>query len=564
MRNSKVKKQYFYIAYLLIAWLIAASCANIVTPTGGARDLTAPVVTESTPVINSKNFQGNTIKITFDEFVKLTNASSQVIISPFTLEQPEIKVRGHSVVVDFKDTLKGNTTYSVAFGNSISDITENNILSDYRFVFSTGPLIDTLMIKGVLKDAFTQKAESDIYVMLYDTYSDSVPLKEVPLYVARTAEDGSFHFTNIPYNKYKVFALKDVNSDFLFDQPNEKIAFLDTLIIPEVVDTLKDSVYRKKTIINLNLFEQAPATQRLMKAYPSMYGRISLIFRKPLGTFNLREVNKMGSGYKAEINKTKDTLTLWMNNPDDDSLYLEITDNNVIVDTAEVELIKKGVKTNVRSGGIILALNMKHNATSKSSYDYMKPVNIEFSNPIVEYDLNKVFLIEESDTLTPPVTFDYTGISENDTILRKFIVDYKWKEGTKYSLILLPAAFRDIFSLPNDTLRIDFKTAELKDYGNIALKIDPGKTTDNLIVQIVNENEVVTEEKIFVRQGTIKFEYLRPGNYRIKVIKDDNKNGIWDTGNYLKNQQPEKVFYNPSTITVKANWDMELDWSLDN
>ncbi|HNW99252.1 MAG TPA: Ig-like domain-containing protein [Bacteroidales bacterium] len=560
-----MKKQHLYFFSLIIAWLFAASCANIVTPSGGPRDVTPPMVVNSDPKMNTKNFEGKTVKISFNEFVQLNDIAKNVIISPFTEETPDIKIRGKSVVVEFNDSLKSNTTYSVGFGNAIADITEKNILSNYRFVFSTGQNIDTLVIKGVVKNAFTQIPESDVFVMLYTQYEDSVPLKKTPYYLAKTEADGSFYFSSVHDNSFKIFALKDVNSDYLFDQPNEKIAFLDTLIKPEVIDTTKDSISQyKNTVFNLNLFEEAPSVQRLLKASAIMYGKINLIFRKPLENYSLNEIIKKGSGYKVESNKTKDTLTLWMNNPEDDSLIIEVIDNKTILDTAEIGLMKKKTKTSGRGGGI-LPLHLKPNVSGNSSFDYYKPITIEFSNPIVKHDFNKIIFTENNkDTITPVIFFDSSNISTSDIILRKIKIDYKWKEGTNYSLFIPPATFRDMFDLPNDTLKINFKTTENRDYGNIILQIHPKNINDHLLIQVVNEKDVAMDEKSIVGEGTIKFNFLKPGNYKIKVIVDTNNNGKWDTGNYLEKIQPEKVYYNPNSIQVKANWDMELEWNVEN
>jgi hypothetical protein len=547
----------------LSAWLVAASCANIVTPTGGIKDVIPPAVLESSPETGAKNYNGKNIKITFDEFVKLTDVATQVIISPFSLEQPDIKVKGKSVVVSFNDTLKSNTTYSIAFGDAISDITENNILSAYHFVFSTGSVIDSLSIKGVVKNAFTQKVESSIYVMLYTMYDDSVPIKETPLYLARTGANGTFDFYNIPGGQYKIFALKDVNSNYLFDQPNEKIAFLESLLKPLAIDTIKDTALAKNSV-QLNLFEENAATQRMMKSYPAMYGKVNLVFRKPLETFDLNEIIKKGSGFMTEINKTKDTLSLWMKNPDDDSLFLEVRENNVILDTAEIALIKKGAKSKDKTGGSsIPTLRIKHSIANKSAYDYFKAVTIDFSDPISKYDFSKVIITENKDTVMASFRFDYSGIL-SDTIRRKLVIDYKWKEGTNYTLFIPPATFRDIFNLPNDTLKVDFKTSEQKNYGNIILNVKSENLNDHLIVQLVTESDAMIYEKFLSGSGTVKFDFVSPGSYKFKLIVDSNNNGKWDTGNYLKNIQPEKVFYDPSSIQVKANWDMNLEWSIED
>ncbi|MFA4853106.1 MAG: Ig-like domain-containing protein, partial [Bacteroidales bacterium] len=161
MRNYYKK----YLLYLTVLFL--GACANIVTPSGGAKDILPPVPLKAFPPSWSIDFKENSIKIDFNEYIKITDAASQVVVSPFMKIAPELKLRGKSVVVDFTDTLKPNTTYTVSFGNAISDITENNTLSNYRYVFSTGNIIDSLMLKGSVKNAFTLKPESGLLVMLY-------------------------------------------------------------------------------------------------------------------------------------------------------------------------------------------------------------------------------------------------------------------------------------------------------------------------------------------------------------------------------------------------------------
>jgi len=240
-----------------------------------------------------------------------------------------------------------------------------------------------------------------------------------------------------------------------------------------------------------------------------------------------------------------------------------VTENNQILDTVEIALIKKGVKTNVRSGGIILALRAKNNVTNKSSYDYFKPVTIEFSNPIASFDFSKVIIIENKDTIKPLIDFNYAVAGPGDSILRKFTINNTWKEGTNYSIRVLPAAFRDVFNLPNDTVKIDFKTAEQKDYGNVVFKITTEKKYENLLVQLVNNDDVVMAENPLQKDGTVSFNFIRPSTYKVKLIVDSNNNGKWDTGNYLKNIQPEKVFYDPTAFEIKANWDIELDWIVE-
>lgn len=545
-----------YLLYLPVLFL--GACANIVTPSGGAKDILPPIPLKAFPPSYSIDFKKNSIRIDFDEFVKITDAANQIVVSPFMKEAPEMKLKGKSVIVDFTDTLKPNTTYTVSFGDAIADITENNVLSNYRYVFSTGNVIDSLMLKGSVKNAFTLKPESGLLVMLYDHTEDSVPCKETPLYISKTNESGTFSLTNVRSGKYKIFALRDANSNYLFDQPNEKIAFMDSLVSAEPVDTAKKDSVRITLSIDLYLFEEIPSMQRLLKTYPAQYGKLVFVFRKPVQNISFKPLSKnvMDSWNLQEINTTKDTITLWMKNPDLDSLTLQISDNNMILDTAEIALIKKDAAKNRGKGdNNYKNIQLKINTSDRSAFDFYKSLTIESSTPLALAEFNKIILKENKDTVK--TTFLFT-----DSIKRIVRMDYKWKEGTAYSLFIPPGTFKDIFGISNDTTKIDFQTSALKDYGNIKMKLKSNTLNCKLIVQLVTENDVLIQEKYSTANETVKFDYVLPGNYKIKVVCDVNGNNKWDTGNYFKKILPEKIYYYPSAIKIRANWDMDQDWEI--
>jgi len=548
---------FFQKYWLCIIVLFIEACANIVTPSGGAKDVTPPKVIRSTPELNSKNFNGRYVRIDFDEFVKVTDAASQLIISPFMNEAPELKLRGKYIVMDFKDTLKPNTTYSISFGKSIADINEGNVLANYRYVFSTGNIIDSLTLKGVVKNASSLKTESGVFVMLYDNIYDSVPYKETPYYISKSDESGSFSFTNIKKGKYKIFALKDANNDFLFDQPGEMIAFSDSLVTPQPIDTARADSLLKNSSYNLSLFEETPASQKMLKAFASKYGKIILIFRKPVEDLSIIPLadNMTDSWNLQEINKTKDTLILWLKNPDVDSVFLKILDNNIIIDTAEIALIKKGTQENRGKGEVVKNVGVKTCVNNNGAFDFYRSFTLESSAPVSDYDFNKIVFKENKDTVKAVFTF-------NDSIKRNIKMEYKWKEETTYSLFIPPGTFKDIFGTLNDTVKINFKTTSARDYCNIKLSMKSSDIKCDFIVRLDNENDAIIQEKYSLSNETVQFNYVLPGNYKIKIICDSNNNKKWDTGNYLKMIQPEKVFYYPSAISAKANWDMSLDWEI--
>jgi len=306
----------FANSILLSLSIFAFSCANIVTPTGGPKDITPPKVTKSNPSDKGTNFSARTISIDFDEFVKLKDAFKQVTVSPYMKELPELKLRGKSLIVHFNDSLKENTTYTISFGNAIVDITEGNPLSNYSYSFSTGNTFDSLTFEGTVVNAYTLKPESGVYVMLYSSLYDSVPYKITPHYLALTDASGKFKLQNLRDNSYKIFAIKDADGDMLFSQPTEDIAFTDTLVKPEISDTTKIDSLRKNTQHKLFLFRELPTVQKLLKSNANAFGKAVFVFRLPVSDLKIRSLkyNLNPSDYITEYSQNRDTLTLWLKN----------------------------------------------------------------------------------------------------------------------------------------------------------------------------------------------------------------------------------------------------------
>jgi len=578
-----MNKNIFKYSVLVIVLFLGA-CASVVSPTGGPKDVTPPVVLKTIPANFSKEFKGKSVKIDFDEYVKITDANSQLLVSPFMKEIPDLKIKGRSIIMEFRDTLKPNTTYTVSFGKAIADNNEGNILLNYRYVFSTGTEIDTLVKKGIVKNAFTLKPESGICVMLYNRIYDSVPYKEVPCYISKTDESGAFTFTNVKNGKYKLFALKDGNNNFMFDQSDEKIAFSDSLVTPEPddivkvdsskknkadttkinslkknkADSTKSDSLKKNKLVHLFLFQEVPVLQKVLKTSATRYGKVVLVFRKPVESLDFFPLTKnLPSPWNLqETNDTKDTITLWLKNPDMDSLNIIISDNNKILDTARIALIKKNAKQLKNKNEEFKTIALRAAVRDNGNFDFFSSFAIKSSSPISEFDFKKIILTENKDTIKAKYSF-------GDSIKRRILIDYKWKEKTGYNLFIPPGTFKDIYNLTNDTLKMKFTTTSSSDYGNIKIAI---KTTDIIpgyIVQLVTEStDAVVRAKFSKLNESIKFDNVPPGNYKIKIIYDKNNNKKWDTGNYLQKIQPEKIIYYPSTILVKQNWDLDLDWEI--
>ncbi|MCK5170734.1 MAG: Ig-like domain-containing protein, partial [Bacteroidales bacterium] len=243
------------ICLLLISAMFFSGCAKIVAPTGGPKDEEHPLIVEIDPPDKTVNFDSKKISITFNEFIQLKDLNNNLIISPPVEEKPDIKVKGKALVIEFAEELKDSTTYNIYFGNSVQDYNEGNPIENFQYVLSTGSYIDSLSIKGQVINSFNLLPEEGVFVMLYKDSEDSVPIKQIPDYISKTNEEGYFRINNIRENQYKLFCLRDLNKNYLFDLPSEEIAYTDSLIQFELVTHIHvDTIYKADSInIALNL-----------------------------------------------------------------------------------------------------------------------------------------------------------------------------------------------------------------------------------------------------------------------------------------------------------------------
>ncbi|MDD5570564.1 MAG: Ig-like domain-containing protein [Bacteroidales bacterium] len=554
MKKARIinPRQLYVFIFLFI--LLLSSCAIIEAPKGGKKDINPPSAKKYIPANKSTNFSAKKIKIEFDEFIRLKDVTTQIIISPPLANAPDVKEKGKSVLVKFNDSLEKNTTYNISFGKSISDITENNILMNFNYIFSTGNSIDSMIIRGQIIDAFSLTTEKDVTVLLYNQNEDSLPYKKIPQYVAKTDDKGIFLFNNIKQGRYKIFALKDINNNYLYDLPEEKIGFLDTLVSPFVNDTNKTTI---KPSYNLIFFKEETGFQHIVKSSTPSYGKIMFVFYKPAGNIKLKLLKPqtdINFNY-CEINKSRDTLFYWFKNLTTDSLTIEVSDNNIILDTVDFVMPSKTQKSRTGKGSVPAAAFGHESNLSSKMLDLNKPVKINFSQPIAEFDFSKITLTEGKDSAVIP------KFSFSDTLKRKFEISYQWKENQSYKLFIPPNTFKDILDFKNDTIKSDFKTKSLKDYAKIILNITVPESGFQYILQLIDEKGNVIREDIISTSGKTTYDFLPPRKYDFRLMYDSNNNSKWSTGNYLKKLQPDKVLMY-GAFDTKANWDTEMDWKI--
>ena len=531
------------LVYILFSLIILFGCAKRGTPTGGPKDSIPPILVNASPKLNSTNFDSEEIRLTFDEWIKLDKVQDQLIISP-PLEKSSYEIKPLSgvtkkVFLNFLDSLAPETTYTINFGNSIKDNNENNPLTFFSYTFSTGETIDSLYIRGNTKDAFSQESDEFISLQLYlvdSLFKDSIVFQNKPTYISNTLDSTNYKFQNLKEGKYLLIALKDVDNNYFFDPYYDKIGFIDSLI------TLP-----RDSVIDLKLFKE----------------ETEIIWDKP----HFINSEKIGFGYygKLDLDKIKiesnipdsvnyvfikeketDTLNLWLSRNSFDSL------NFSLIETDTIKLTT--VKFDRKRDSLIDSLNI----SSKTVNVIHLKESFKISSNI---PLNKIedslITIRDIDSLIIPFT---TSINER---LDEIDIDFEVSPSDDYSIFIKPRAIKDIRGTENDTLQFNVVSQTLEDYGNVFLDVIANNDSKYILHLLDSNSNIIREFKNVNSLSTYIFDYIRPGKYTFRLIEDLNSNDLWDTGNYLKQVQPEPVYYFPSELDVRANWDLNETFNLN-
>lgn len=569
------KKSYFYRTIILL--LLVSSCAQQAMLTGGDKDVTPPMILKQEPPNYSIHFNAKRIRIYFDEYIQLNNPSETFSVSPPMKNQLEYNLKGKSLIIDIKDTLKKNTTYIINYSEGIKDLTEGNPLPLTSFVFSTGSYVDSLSFFGSVKDAFTLSPVEKVTVLLFQHNEDSTLLRDEYYYYTVTDNHGHFRFSNLASGKYHLCALNDKNRNFIFDQTDESIAFFSDLVEPVYIpvpakDTLSvldaDTTIIQDSIPAFSLdyekyilwmFEEQDTTLRfLRREFKSDY-RHDFIFKNPIRNFKLNQISHLDTAisYLTRYNKSKDTISIYLTSISHDLIDFELFANGQLLDTITFNPSQKGNTGSGRRRGAARTATdttkvfLTYKLISKG--ELHKDPCIEFSYPVQSYDLNKFLLVEHLKNRidTIPVESYFT-----DSLKMQLAFRYPFKEKTQYEILSPDSIFCSYFSFCNDSIKINFTTKSQKDYVSLRINYEFYEK-NNFIVQLLNEKSNVLQEDFLSLDEGITYIYLNPGKYRIRVIEDTNNNKKWDSGKYTIRRQPEKVFYFDKPIDIPANWKIE-------
>lgn len=578
-----LKKLAFYILLGFVISSLLYSCARKGIPTGGPLDHKAPIVINSVPKNLATNFKGGKVEIFFDEFVQFKDISENFTISPPLKKKPLVKLKGKSIYIKLEEELRKNTTYTLDFGEGITDNNEGNPLGQFQFVFSTGDHLDSLSIKGKLDNSFNQLPVEKAIIMAYLNTNDSVPFSTIPNYIAKTDSAGYFQLNNLSSGDYKLFALVDGNRDFLYNGPGEMIGYSDEIITPtmhafEQLDSISaDSVVIRQmmttepTNIHIRMFNEENPLQYLTTYKRDRREQIYFEFntkRIDSLTIDFIDIDENPNWFLLEKNETNDTLTYWITDSTiykRDTLFAKLeylkTDSlkqlSHFIDTVKLNFkdpkkvkVSKHKSKKARIKIPVYEFNLK----TSSSQDLNKDLTLDFNEPLAKINKDSIHFYRLQDTIQIPI--DYK-LEQDSTNILCYHVKIDWEPETKYEVAFDSTAFLNIYGLYSDKYNGKITTREKEYYGRILLNVSNVKKP--CLVQLLknNKSETVVQNKRIYSDQTVIFDYLAPETYLVKLIIDNNNNGKWDSGNYKTGIQPEMVHYFRKELKVRSNWDVE-------
>ena len=619
-RTRRLNWQLCRFALLLLTLTLVAACARMGNPDGGWYDETPPRVVGASPTEKATGVKTRKLHIRFNEFIKIENATENVVVSPPQLESPDIKAGGKSIDIELKDSLKANTTYTVDFSDAITDNNEGNPLGNYTYSFSTGEHIDTMEVGGWVLAAENLEPVKGILVGLYANLADSAFRTQPMLRVAKTDGRGHFVIRGIAPGKYRVYALQDVDGDYHLTQKGEEMAFNREIIVPSSKpDVRQDTLWRDSLRIDsisrvsythflpdnimLRAFTHVQTDRFFTKAERTLPECFSLVFtagNNELPVLRGLNFNNAERAFIVMPTAKKDTITYWIKDSaliNQDTLRMQMqywsTDTTgqlrMKQDTIEVlsktpyakrlkekqkkaEEWKKAQDKAQKKGEpfetIMRPEALKVEVKVNNSIAPDENVRIELPTPLQSLDSTKVHLYSKRDTLWYEARYrlrvregadSLAPVGTNLLHKRWLELQAEWKPGVEYSFELDSLALTDIYGTTSGKIKQGFKVREDKEFATLAVSLT-ALTDSNVVVQLLNGQDAVVKQTRALA-GTANFYYLQPATYYLRLFVDRNGNGRWDTGDFYRGEEPETVYYFPEEIECKANWDATRTWN---
>ncbi|ELX68238.1 Ig-like domain-containing protein [Prevotella nigrescens] len=606
MNIQSIKKTSWKAGIFSLFLLTVFSCARMGSPDGGWYDETPPKILGTSPANGSDDVNSKKVTILFNEFVTLDNPTEKVVVSPPQLEAPEVKVNGKRITVALQDTLKPNTTYTIDFSDAIADNNEGNPLGNYTYSFSTGNHIDTMEVAGYVLEAQNLEPIKGILVGLYRNLSDTAFQHEPMMRIARTDGNGHFVIKGVAKGDYRIYALQDMDGNYKFNQASEKIAFTPEIIMPSFKpDVRQDTIWRDSLHINdikqvpythflpddvvLSAFTQIQTNRYFLKAERKEPNHFTLFYS--YGNAELPEIKGLNFNEKnafiVEPSLNQDTITYWLRDTtlvNQDTLHMQVSylasdslgklarqnDTLEVLSKVPYEKRLKQYKEEYDKWKKQQEKNKKKGEPYQTEYP-TTPLEVRIKNgtqiapdenptfilpsPVAVCDTSKIHLYEKVDTLWQRAKYQFGSVPG---VPRQYKLVGAWNPGHEYSLELDSATFIDIYGKASRKIKQSIKVSSLDEFSTLIVSLQrmEGK---NCLLQLLNESDKPIKE-VVAKNNEATFYYVKPGTFYLRLIVDENDNGVWDTGLY-NTRQPEAVYYYTKEIDCKAKRDVRITWN---
>lgn len=607
---------------VLFATMLLCRCATVGTPTGGPRDTLPPVIVNLTPdnfSVNRPLTGHKPIYIEFDEFIQIKDQQKEFFTSPAMKKKPLVTMRGRGIVVQLRDTLAPNTTYSLNFGSALRDNNEGNPLHSMRYVFSTGDRIDSMVLSGYTADSYKADSVSKSYIWFFPVDSvaevvdyDSTIFNYKPAQIARAETNGIFIAQNLKPIPYRIYAMQDKNDNQMYEPGVDQIGFLDATYNPiELPDFAiwYDSLrryYSAEPQLYFRMFtDKAFRRQILQEQKRPLQHKAELYFAAAHPRIEEIRFDSIASDRVIiePLTVGKDTLALWFNVPSEqlpDTIRGEVTyfkhdTANILqrvseelklswrkIESKEEEKERERRERERRKAEAAgeeyeepeVENPFKHTLATSGEVNPEEHLWVEFDYPLTRLDSTVVRLTRtptEYEGEEPPAAEPCAVHFLRDTAkLRRYQVRSDWETGYDYELMIPAGAFGDVAGQQNDTITGRYTVANPEKFAILKIQLTGGDPSKRYIVQQLDATGKMKQEKrnLTTASGVVQFNYVQTGEIQVRLVEDTNGNGQWDTGNIVERRQPERteLYINEegeSLFATKANWEIELTIDVD-
>ena len=587
-------------------------CASMMTPTGGPRDSLPPVIVAMTPDNFSTNrplLNHEKIYIEFNEFVQLKDQQKEFFTSPAMKKKPTVSIRGRGIVIQLRDTLLPNTTYALNFGSAVRDNNEGNPLYSMRYVFSTGPEIDSMIVSGYTADSYKADSVSKSFIWFFPADSvenvpeyDSTVFKYKPAVIARAENNGIFIAQNLKPIPYRVYAVQDKNDNQMYEPGSDQVGFLEGTYNPAEMpdfgmwyDSIRRYVTAEPQLYFRMFTDKAFRRQVLSQTERPLQHKAMLYFAAARPKITRLRFDSIPADRVIVDPQTvgRDTIALWFNVPaaelpdtiKGEITYLKHDSLNVLQPvTEELKLAWRKIETKEEERERE-RLERERRKAEEAGEEWVEPekenpfaykmplsgdvnpendLTIEFDYPLVRVDSASLLLTlthEDQSIEDVPV-----HMVRDTAQLRRWYFRAPWQTGGQYALTIPEGAITDVAGFSNDSIVGKYTVLNPEKFATVKVQVKGRDDGSKYIVQLLDENNSMKQERRDVATGDIQFNFVPAGNIKFRIIEDRNGNGKWDTGNVVERRQPERaeMYANEQgedTFATKANW--EIEFSMD-